>query len=139
MTAAPLSPARLADIAKLRDAAIGYHKQAMADLLNEVSRLQSVVDRLANNERDLAETQLVLEQQDLDLERLRSAANLARSGAAEAVHDYDMMENRISALESGLREACDLIEELVDVEEHEVPLYRLRALADGVQSGKETE
>lgn len=59
---------------------------AAPELLAEVRRLQGVVDRLANNERDLAETNLVLGQQDRDLERQRA---------------------RISALETGLREACD--------------------------------
>lgn len=84
--------------------------RAISELLAEIARLQSAVLRLANNERDLAETDLVLEQQDRDLERQRA---------------------RIAALETALREACDRLERYEFDEANEI---RLRAVADAVES-----
>jgi chromosome segregation ATPase len=138
MTTTPLSPERLAEIEKLRDdihernASVKFgdpryvcnvnSKELLGlvvgtkELLSEVGRLQSAVFRLANAERDLAEAQLVLEQQDRDMERLRAEAEQLQRALAHAASENwafnvkvstEISENRmrIVALESSLAAA----------------------------------
>ena len=159
MTTAPLSPERLAEIeashrSQANVIAVDHpvdlqersDHRAIGELLTEVHRLQSAVDHLASAERDSAETQLVLEQQDRDLERMRAEVVRAQVVAvdhiaASRVNVPDLLDEneqqriRIAALESGLREACN---ELDDAGGCGGTVSKLRALADGVQSSKET-
>lgn len=135
MTTTPITPERLSEIvashqrqanALAVDHPVDLRERcdhrAISELLAEVTRLQGVVLRLANNERDLAETSLVLEQQDRDLER---------------------QQGRIDTLETGLREACELARKHLECEipfpedADRAAIDRLSALAGGIQS-KET-
>lgn len=108
-----MTPDRLAEIERLcaehpRNPSATLHPLSpgavITDLLAEVNRLQSAVFRLANNERDLAETDLVLEQQDREMERMKSELT-------EAVEQRDVyrersqtMASRIAALEARQQE-----------------------------------
>jgi hypothetical protein len=133
MTATPMTPERLREIAALcetvhrRNASVKFGDpryvcsvnskellglvRAIPDLLAEVARLQGVVLRLANNERDLAETNLVLEQQDRDIEKLKA---------------------REAQLIQSVREACNWIADRSP--DGSILVDRLRAVADRVQS-----
>jgi chromosome segregation ATPase len=111
----------------------------------------------ANVREDLAETSLALKQQDRDLERLCAEVahwREARRVAVEACEvlvrqrdefgaricrdalDLGAANQRIAALETGLREACNWIADRSP--DGSILVDRLRALADGVQSSKET-
>lgn len=130
MTTTPLSPKRLAEIAKLRDNAIGYHQRAMADLIDEVARLQSAVDRLANAERDLAETQLVLEQQDRDLERLRAEVTHWREARRIAVEAGEVLVRQRD--ERNTRNATETAESVAETLDH---IAAARARIDELEAG----
>jgi chromosome segregation ATPase len=120
MSAAAIIPELLAEITRLQsDLDHATSHDGDGDHLSKASRrmvdtvmgdrdaLRAEVERLR---ADIGETQLVLEQQDRDLERLRG--EVAHLDAWEDVH-ITAQQNanaRIAALETGLREAIGYID-----------------------------
>lgn len=156
MTATPLTPERLREITALRDGDYGWFRSALTDLLAEITRLRSDLDHatahdgdhLSKASRRMVDT--VMGDRDalrLEVAKLRttleSGNEAFRSVRETWKRNADHRDARIAALETGLREACELARKHLECEipfpedADRAALDRLSALAGGIQS-KET-